>query len=639
MKSKKLTQEQLSEPTRTNGALPFAEAAALNPSGLPSLSADLLLMHAPAFFDFRNRRDIYFPFLGTSGDVPITPLYEYFPIGFKMLHRYLSAKGHSIKIINLSTVLLRYPAIDVCALIEALDVRLLGIDLHWMVHVQGSLEVAKLVKYLRPDIVTIFGGISSTYYAEELVRYNFVDMVMKGYDTLKPMDELLIALKQGTKDLSRIPNLLWKSDGRVRQNHYDHKPASYGIGIDWADLNHEQVSRGIPILEFLSTQNAGCSYHCGWCGGSRDAFRRVFETKPSILRKSKEEVAFEFKSVQSVAGCDNFHFYAVGSYNEPRSGMEGFLDLVRQTKLRSISYEQFFLTPEPTLKRMAEANKNTTITLSPESHDIRISKLSGRGTYTNEELERWLVRALEIGIRNIDVWYFIGMPEQDEKSVMQTVDYCIRLVKLFRGRGVNPMLCPMIPFLDPASNFFEYPEQNGYRLFSRTAEEHRRGMENASLINRINYETKWLRREDLVYIGFKAVRRLMEAKAEMGALPARVVNNYNRKIDDALDLIPRVHEADCLENADDRRRALAEFGDEILSRNQMILFSGVANQAFPLNRSIGGRWFDEMGWAPEVLERAARLSSPVRGQDEDRNLIRGSLSAKKTIPLRPTSPG
>src|SRR5215470_10670675 len=99
------------------------EPAALSALGLPTLSADLLLMHAPAFFDFRNRRDIYFPFLGTSGDVPITPLYEYFPIGFKMLHRHLTAKGHSVKIINLSTVLLRYPAINVQALIEALDVR------------------------------------------------------------------------------------------------------------------------------------------------------------------------------------------------------------------------------------------------------------------------------------------------------------------------------------------------------------------------------------------------------------------------------------------------------------------------------------------------------------------------------------
>lgn len=83
---------------------------------------------------------------------------------------------------------------------------------------------------------------------------------------------------------------------------------------------------------------------------------------------------------------------------------------------------------------MEEANNNTTITLSPESHDIRISKLSGRGTYTNEELERWMVRALELGIRNIDVGYFMGMPEQDEKSIMETVEYCVRLVKLFKGK-------------------------------------------------------------------------------------------------------------------------------------------------------------------------------------------------------------
>ena len=244
----------ISSPTCTNDPLTSTEPTVLDPSGLPTLSADLLLMHAPAFFDFRNRRDIYFPFLGTSGDVPITPLYEYFPIGFKMLHRHLTARGHSVKIINLSTVLLRYPAIDVRALIEALDVRLLGIDLHWMVHVQGSLEVAKLVKSLRPDILTIFGGISSTYYAEELVRYPFVDMVMKGYDTLKPMDELMLALKQGTEDLSQIPNLLWKSGGGVRQNRYEHKPASYGIGIDWTDLRQEEVSQSMPILEFLDPE-------------------------------------------------------------------------------------------------------------------------------------------------------------------------------------------------------------------------------------------------------------------------------------------------------------------------------------------------------------------------------------------------
>jgi hypothetical protein len=26
------------------------------------------------------------------------------------------------------------------------------------------------------------------------------------------------------------------------------------------------------------------------------------------------------------------------------------------------------------------------------------------------------------------------------------------------------------------------------------------------------------------------------------------------------------------------------------------------NQSFPINRQIGGRWFDELGWSEEVLE-------------------------------------
>lgn len=110
-------------------------------SSLPPLSADLLLLHAPAVFEFRKRRDIYFPFLGTSGDVPITPLYEYFPVGFKTLQRYLNERGHRVELLNLSSLFLRYPDLSLETVVDALDVRVVGIDLHWMVHVQGSLAV------------------------------------------------------------------------------------------------------------------------------------------------------------------------------------------------------------------------------------------------------------------------------------------------------------------------------------------------------------------------------------------------------------------------------------------------------------------------------------------------------------------
>lgn len=570
---------------------------------LPPLKADLLLVHAPAVFEFRDRRDIYFPFLGTSGDVPITPLYEYFPVGFKTLQRFLGERGHEVRLLNLSSLLLRYPKLPLDSVIMALDTPIVGIDLHWMIHVQGSLAVAERIKALRPDIRTVFGGISSTYYADELIRYPFVDMVMRGYDTHEPMHALLAAERDGA-DLGTVPNLMWKQDGQVRDNDFSHKPDSFSCGIDWSMQPQDPGRHTLPIREMLSMQNAGCAYNCGWCGGSRDAFRRVFKRKRAMARKPRPEVDYEFDTMSRLSNVQTYHFYSVGSYNESREGMEHFLDRVAASPFKSISYEQFHLTPEPVLRRMVEANKRTIITLSPESHDPHVAKLAGRGVYSNAEMEAWLEMAFDIGVFQVDIWYFVGMPEQDARSVQGSVDYSRHLLQKFRGNNINPMICPMIPFLDPASTFFEFPEQHGYKVFHRTVEQHRRGMERASIINRTNYETRWLSRSDLVHVGFRAVHSLMEAKHELGFLPRGMVNDYNARIDDALKFIDIVHRADDIADPASRAAALDELGDEIRRRNDLVLFGGVMNQAFPINREVGGRWFDELGWEVEQLEAA-----------------------------------
>jgi clorobiocin/coumermycin A biosynthesis protein CloN6/CouN6 len=555
----------------------------------PQKTVDLLLIHAPAFFDFRDREDIYFPYLSTSGDVPITPLYEYFPVGFKTIQRYLSDRGFEVAILNLSTVLLKFPNLDIKSLLRSVNAKLIGIDLHWMVHVQGSLEVAKLVKELHPQTPVVFGGISSTFYASQLVQYPFIDMVLKGYDTHAPLHRLLTELS-GSRDLSTVENLTWKRDGEIVDNGITYLPDTFSCGIDWTTIPRE---KGAGILELLSTQNAGCAYNCGWCGGSREAFRRVFKRQRAMARKPLPEIAYEFQQARLLPGIEKYYFYSVGSYNEPRDRFDFFLDQVAQTRLKSISYEQFHLTPDDVLRKMAQANPRTFITLSPESHDMRVAKLAGRGVYTPEAMEAWIERALNLGIYSVDVWYFIGMPEQDEASVLRTVDYCETLLRRFKGQRVTPLLCPMIPFLDPASTFFEHPEEHGYTVFYRTVEEHRRGMERASLVNRTNYETRWLRREQLVEVGYKAVRSLAQLKAEYSFLPRSVVKTVVGKIDDALDFGRAVYAADCLADPQDRARELARLGPDIRRRNHEVFFSGVANQAFPINREIGGRWFDE----------------------------------------------
>ena len=137
-------------------------------------------------------------------------------------------------------------------------------------------------------------------------------------------------------------------------------------------------------------------------------------------------------------------------------------------------------------------------------------------------------------------------------------------------------------------------------------------MERASLVNRVNYETRWLSRDDLVRVGYRAVQRLTTLKGEYGALPGSVVRSVSARIDDALAFGAAVKEADDLHDPYERTRALQALGPDIRRRNEEIFFSGVANQSYPVNRAIGGRWFDETLYSSEEFERAAAQEAVER---------------------------
>lgn len=112
--------------------------------------------------------------------------------------------------------------LDVGRFLAGLEAKVFGIDLHWVIHAHGAFALAKLLKSADPDIPTLFGGISSMHYADELIRYPQVDMVMKGYDTHSPLLELLRRLKSDG-DLSDVPNLVYRDDweGGIRSNPFD----------------------------------------------------------------------------------------------------------------------------------------------------------------------------------------------------------------------------------------------------------------------------------------------------------------------------------------------------------------------------------------------------------------------------------
>ena len=197
---------------------------------------DLVLLHAPSVYDFRKLPILFGPI---SDLVPSTPIFEMYPVGFSSIAEHLGKNGIRVRIINLALRMLKKEDFDAAKFIAKLHPIAFGLDLHWLPHAQGSLEVAALCKKYHPHIPVIFGGYSATYFHEELIGYPQVDFVVRGDSAEEPLRQLLLTLKQGTS-FATIPNLTWKDEkNKVRIN-----PMSHVVGtLDEYSNNYPHLFR------------------------------------------------------------------------------------------------------------------------------------------------------------------------------------------------------------------------------------------------------------------------------------------------------------------------------------------------------------------------------------------------------------
>jgi clorobiocin biosynthesis protein CloN6 len=242
--------------------------------------------------------------------------------------------------------------------------------------------------------------------------------------------------------MARSSSRRWyKSKGEIQATGFTHKPdTSYNDArADWS--YYKEAASGGPTTSklIMTLPNTGCVHDCGWCGGSKYAYRNIMDVRKTLIQKDNDLIVEELRTMGEAAKRTSI--YALQCYSESKTRMHQYLDAVKEVGYNSVSFEQFNLTPLDTLKKMGEST-SAYIMLSPESHDPKISAAAGRGTYTMEQMEDWIPRALDAGVKGVMVWFFIGMPYQDRQSVMDTVAYSERLIKKFGGWNALPLLCP-----------------------------------------------------------------------------------------------------------------------------------------------------------------------------------------------------
>ena len=169
---------------------------------------DVVLIHPPSVFDFRERAILYGPI---SDVIPSSPVFEMYPIGFLTLSAFLRRHGYDVRIVNLALRMMRSRRFQPERLLRKLRPKLFGIDLHWLPHAQGGPAIAALLKKLHPEIPIVFGGISATSFHRELIEDPAVDFVLRGSVT-EPSLLALVQEIEGEGRFERVPGLTWKEN-------------------------------------------------------------------------------------------------------------------------------------------------------------------------------------------------------------------------------------------------------------------------------------------------------------------------------------------------------------------------------------------------------------------------------------------
>ncbi|AZU64676.1 B12-binding domain/radical SAM domain protein [Neobacillus mesonae] len=536
---------------------------------------DLVLLHAPSVYDFRENSLLAGPI---SDVVPSSPVFEMYPIGLTSIADYLERYGLRVKIINIANRMLMNPHFDVEKKLKSIKTRAFGIDLHWLPHAHGSIELAKIVKLLHPDTPIIFGGLSATYYHKELIDYPFIDFVMRGDSTEKLMLLLMNKLEMGTTYYADIPNLTWRKGDEVGYNPLTYVPKD----LDDIDVpgyrytirsvfKYKNFLDPLPYNGWLQYPNTalltarGCTQNCLICGGSREAYEQNCRRHSLALRSPAKLISdIQFISRFSRAPIFILHDLRQGG----REYVDEFFQRLKKLHLKNeIVFELFQYADEAYFKQIEESVPNYSVEITLETHDEKIREYNGKFSCTNAKVIETLNSALKHSCKKIDLFFMVGIPGQTPQSAVENIDFCETIhLACSKDPRIYYFVAPLAPFLDPASPAFEHPEIYGYKKLCHTLEDHRKAIAQPSWKHMLSYETKNMTRNDIVNSTYESAERLNDFKLTYGLIDHDSYEDIKWKIEKSKEYIREIDRILALPEAE-QAKALAELRKEIEQLN------------------------------------------------------------------------
>lgn len=382
-----------------------------------------------------------------------TPLHYFmpspnYPLGLGYIGTILKNTGYKTKIWDLG---LAPSWKKVRRTIEALNPKIAGISAMTN-NFPSAVKLARLIKSINPDILTVMGGIHPTFACREILKKNpAVDVICFHEGEYTMLD--LTQAHFGNEDLAQIEGIAFRKNDKATCNS-PKQPIQDLDKLPFPDRDLSLIPitklRELDDFSFTIIASRGCPYRCSYCSTSN--YWGIYRFRSPI------NVVDEIEWLEDKYGMGKIKFLD-DVFTLRRNWV---LELCREIKNRGLDVEwslstRVDLVNQSLLKAMKNAGCKAIFYGLESLNDPTLQSIR-KGT-TKNQIAKTIRQTKEAGIEYVEA-FMLGLPREGQKDLKEKMEFITQTrSKLDRA---NFCILKLLPQTEIHSN----PESDGIYPYS-----------------------------------------------------------------------------------------------------------------------------------------------------------------------------
>ena len=360
------------------------------------------------------------------------------PLGLLAIASYIKAKGHTVKIVDLTV-----KSENIEKLIMSFNPEVVGLSFSSTLVGNSTVKISKIAK--RHNKPVVWGGQMASVLPELCFKEGCVDFIVMGEGEIT-FSELLDSIKSGGL-FSDIDGLAYIDKNGVHINK-DREFADLKTfpALDWTLVKPNKYCQVYFLCKKMLYLyfSKGCPAKCTFCYSP--GYHRCTHRK-----RSPEQVVDEIEYLVKNCGVDGINF-ADEFWYPGKEDFKTYIRLIKERRLEIVwgCQTRLGVFSKEDLQQMYDAGCRWILFGIESGSEARLKEI--KKGINLEKAKDTFRNCREVGI-TAQSSFIIGYPGETEDELKETVSFALSL---------NANLCPInVLFLQPGSELFEYSVSSG----------------------------------------------------------------------------------------------------------------------------------------------------------------------------------